>query len=317
MTVKPASTDQKKATLYAIVSVLLWSTVASAFKISLKTLTYVELLLMSAPVSTLALFLIILLQKKIVRLRNLEFKDVLFSFSMGFLSPFLYYLCIFKAYELLPAQQAQPLNLIWGIVIVILSIPILKQKVTIRTFMAIVISFSGVVIISTEGYLSLLKIKSPLGVSLALGSSILWSLYWLINTRDKQDPIIRLFLNFCFGTFFITLFYIISAPFRMPPAPGFIGAVYVGLFEMGLTFYFWLKALKLTRTTAQVSILIYIMPFISLIFIHLVVGETILFSSLAGLVLIVGGIMMEQVPTLKLMKKKISGSGLRPSIFLR
>lgn len=291
--------DQKKATIYALMSVLLWSTVASAFKISLKTLTFIELLVFSAPVSTLSLFAIILFQKKYHRLKTLRARDIYLSLGMGFLSPFLYYLCIFKAYSLLPAQLAQPLNLVWGIVIVILSIPILKQRVTPRTYAAILISFSGVVVISTEGQLGSLTIKNPLGVALALGSSLLWSLYWLINTRDNQDPIIRLFLNFCFGTLFITLFHVLFSPLRFPPVTGLIGAAYVGLFEMGLTFYFWLKALKLTRTTAQVSILIYIMPFISLIFIHLVVGEKILFSSLAGLTLIVGGILLEQFPALR------------------
>jgi drug/metabolite transporter (DMT)-like permease len=78
------------------------------------------------------------------------------------------------------------------------------------------------------------------------------------------------------------------------PLAGIAGAAYAGIFEMGLTFYFWLKALKLSATTARVSILIYLMPFISLVLIHLVVGETILFSSVAGLVLIVGGIVLEQ-----------------------
>ena len=92
------------------------------------------------------------------------------------------------------------------------------------------------------------------------------------------------------------------SPLRFPPVEGLIGAGYVGIFEMGLTFYFWLKALKLSETTAKVSILIYIMPFISLILIHFVVGETILLSSIAGLILIVSGILGENYPIL--IKKK-------------
>ncbi|MCK4835422.1 MAG: DMT family transporter [Candidatus Aminicenantes bacterium] len=312
MEIRATRPDQKKAYFFALLSILCWSTVASAFKISLRTLTYIELLIISAFVSTIVLFIIIMAQKKAASLKALKRDDILLSLFMGFLNPFLYYLCVFKSYSLLPAQQAQPLNLIWGIVIVIFSIPILKQKVKIHTFIAILISFMGVIIISTEGHLTFLKIKSPLGVALALGSSIFWSVYWLINTKDKQDPIIRLFLNFCFGTFFIILFFILFHPFRMPPIRGMIGATYVGLFEMGLTFYFWLKALKLSQTTAKVSILIYIMPFISLIFINLFVGEKILFSSIAGLVLIVGGIMLEQYDNLKVILKKNPKKRLPP-----
>jgi drug/metabolite transporter (DMT)-like permease len=277
--------------------------VASVFKLTLYYLSFVELLMFSALVSTLVLFLILVFQKKIKSLKNLKKQDYLLSVVMGILSPFLYYLFVLKAYSLLPAQQAQPLNLIWGIVIVIFSIPLLKQKMRVRTLLALLVSFLGVVILSTEGNFSFLQIKSPLGVGLALGSSIFWALYWLINTKDKTDPVIRLFLNFCFGTLYIIVYMFVFFPFRIPPVEGLIGAGYVGIFEMGLTFYFWLKALKLSETTAKVSILIYIMPFISLILIHFVVGEKILFSSIAGLILIVSGIINENYPDL--VKQKI------------
>jgi len=291
--------NQKRAYFFAFLSIFFWSTVASAFKLTLQSLTYVELLYLSTLVSTIVLFMILLLQKKIRELKKLNWRDYVLSLFMGFLSPFLYYLFVFKAYSLLPAQQAQPLNLIWGIVIVIFAVPILGQKLRLRTLLSITISFAGVIIISTEGNFFLFKIKSPLGVGLALGSSILWSLYWLINTRDKRDPLIRLFLNFCFGSMMVLIFLLLFHPLRMPPLRGIGGAAYIGLFEMGLTFYFWLIALKLSETTAKVSILIYIMPFVSLVFIHLLVGEKILFASFAGLLLIVAGIIMEHIPGLR------------------
>lgn len=291
--------DQKKAYLYAMLAVLAWSTVATAFKISLRHLNFVELLLIASFSSTICLFFILTVQKKIPLLKSLRKTDFLYSFVLGSLNPFLYYLIVFKAYALLPAQQAQPLNLIWGVVIVILSAPILKQKIRSRTLIALLISFSGVVIISTEGNFSHLHIKSPLGVGLALGSSLIWSLYWLLNTKDKLDPLIRLFLNFCCGTVFTFLFLISFYPIRIPAAAGILGAVYSGIFEMGITYYVWLKAMKLSRTTAGISILIYIMPFISFVFIHLFVGEEILLASVFGLVLIVAGILFQKLDEFK------------------
>ena len=75
---------------------------------------------------------------------------------------------------------------------------------------------------------------------------------------------------------------------------GLAGVVYVGFFEMGLTFIVWSKALELSSTTAKVSNLIYLSPFISLIFIRTIVGEEILPSTVIGLVLIVGGILLQR-----------------------
>jgi drug/metabolite transporter (DMT)-like permease len=73
------------------------------------------------------------------------------------------------------------------------------------------------------------------------------------------------------------------------PGEGLLGAAYVGTFEMGLTFVLWLKALRLSRTTAQVGNLIFLSPLLSLVLIHFLVGEEIFPSTLVGLVLILAG----------------------------
>ena len=80
----------------------------------------------------------------------------------------------------------------------------------------------------------------------------------------------------------------------MPGRAGLIGTLYVAAFEMAFAFVFWLQALKLARNTAQVSSLIFLTPFCSLIVIHFVVGEALYTSTLVGLVLIVGGIAGEK-----------------------
>jgi drug/metabolite transporter (DMT)-like permease len=80
---------------------------------------------------------------------------------------------------------------------------------------------------------------------------------------------------------------------------GLFGATYVGIFEMGITFVIWLKALKFSKTTAHVSNLIYLSPFLSLVFIYLFVGEQILLSTVIGLILIVVGIFIQQYSSLK------------------
>jgi drug/metabolite transporter (DMT)-like permease len=81
---------------------------------------------------------------------------------------------------------------------------------------------------------------------------------------------------------------------HIPDYRGLLGSAYVGFFEMGITFALWLRALKLSRTTAQVSNLVYAAPFLSLGVISLVVGEKILASTLIGLVFIVTGILLQR-----------------------
>jgi drug/metabolite transporter (DMT)-like permease len=285
---------QKKAYLYAVLTVLLWSTVASAFKITLRYLNFIQLLFYASFVSMAVLFLILLLQGKLQDLGKFSKREYIASALLGFLNPFFYYTILFKAYSLLPAQEAQPLNWTWPIMLVLLSIVILKQPIGLLNVIAIFISFSGVFVISTHGDVLSFKFTNLPGALLALSSSIIWALFWIYNIRDRRDEVVKLFLNFCFGFLYTLAAVSVTGQFYWPPLPGLLGVVYVGLFEMGITFVLWLKALQLSKTTAQVSNLVYAAPFLSLFFIHFIVGEEILFSTVVGLVLIISGVILQQ-----------------------
>jgi drug/metabolite transporter (DMT)-like permease len=287
--------NQKIAYLYALGTVLLWSTVASAFKISLRYLDIIQLLFYASITSTVTFFIYLLFSKKLNLLKILSRKDYLRSALLGFLNPFLYYVILLKAYSLLPAQQAQPINFIWPITLVLLSIPLLNQKIRPRDILAVTISFVGVLIISTRADFLGFKFTSPVGVLLALGSTVIWALFWIYNVKDTRDEAVRLFLNFAFGSAFILLSMLLFTKVKIPGLKGALGAVYIGLFEMGVTFLLWLKALKLSKTTAHVTNLIFLTPFLSLLVISIAVGEKILLSTVIGLIFIVGGIILQKL----------------------
>jgi len=287
--------DQSKAYLYGIATVLLWSTVASAFKLSLRYLDYTQLQLYASIVSLFALMVILVLERKIKLLFSYSSKQYLRSMLLGFLNPFLYYLVLLKAYDLLPAQEAQPLNYTWAITLAILSIPLLKQKIGLKDIVAMLVSYSGVYVISTHGDVTSFHFSNPFGVALALGSTFIWAFFWIYNTTDDRDPVAGLFLSFLFGLPWVLVFRLLfSTGWGLPPL-GLLGAAYVGLFEMGVTFVLWLNALKLSESTAKVGNLIFLSPFLSLVFIHFFVGEDILASTFIGLVLIIAGILVQQI----------------------
>ncbi|MHC4112298.1 MAG: DMT family transporter [Planctomycetota bacterium] len=286
---------QKRAYLYACVAVLLWSTIASAFKISLRHVDVLILLFYASVVASVFLFLYLLFLQKLKLLIAFTGRDYLRSALLGFLNPFLYYAVLLKAYSILKAQEAVTLNFIWPIMLVLLSIPILHQKIKPRSILAIIISFLGVFVIATEGDVLGFRFTNTVGVLLASGSSVIWALFWIYNVKDKHDEAVRLFVNFAFGTVFIFISILLFSELKFPNRYGFIGAVYVGLCELGITFLVWLKALRLSKTTAQVTNLIYLVPFFALVLISiLIVEEKILLSTVIGLLLIVAGIILQR-----------------------
>jgi len=295
--------NQSKAYIYAVLTVLLWSTVATAFKIALKQFDFINFVCFSSLTAALVLLVIIVIGGKWRELMRTTGRDLIKSAMLGFLNPFAYYLVLFKAYDILPAQEAQPLNYVWPIMLVLISIPMLKQKISWMSLLAIIISFVGVLVISTHGNLLEMKFTNGTGAALALGSSLIWAFFWIFNMKDKRDETIKLFLSFAFGFVFSMIACIIFSKPSFNFTVSALAVVYSGLFEMGITFLLWSKALKYSSTTAKVSNFIFASPFLSLIGIYFVVGEKIMESTIIGLVLIVSGIVLQQYAGRKVILK--------------
>ncbi len=285
--------SQKKAYIFAITAVVLWSTVATAFKLTLKWLSFIDMLFWASLTSTLYLAVMVLISENHSALkatRNPFEKSII----MGFLNPFLYYLVLFKAYSLLPAQIAQPLNYTWPITLVVIGAIFLHRPLHLRGILALLISFLGVVVISGAFNSGESQHFSTAGIILAIGSAFIWAFYWVFTLSDGRPPDVRLFMNFAVGTIFVAvLAFSLSSPLTSP-WQGIVGSIYIGIFEMGATFFVWLKALEYAEDQAPVANLIYLSPFISLIFIHLVLGERILATTVVGLLLILLGIIVQK-----------------------
>ncbi|HAM11613.1 MAG: hypothetical protein A2X05_00750 [Bacteroidetes bacterium GWE2_41_25] len=288
----------KLSYIYAGLAVFFWATVPTAFKISLGELNILTMLTIASITSALVLMAVVIVQKKTGLLKLSSGRELLNSAILGFINPFIYYLILLKAYSLLPGQVAQPLNMIWPIILVFLSVPLLGQKIQRKSFVALIISFIGVYVISSQGRLLHPGNANLTGVLLASGSSVFWAFYFILNVRDKRDEAVKLLLNFLFGSAYLVIAMILTGKWHEAIGlKGIIAAVYIGVFEMGITFLFWLKALKMAKTTDKVSNLVYLAPFFSLVFLHFIIHEPIWFTTPIGLFLIIAGIFVQSYKT--------------------
>jgi drug/metabolite transporter (DMT)-like permease len=287
--------NQRKAYLLAALSVMCWSTIAVAFKTTLRFTDPFQIVFIASLVSWLTFALIAIFRNGIRALiGGIKMKDLLRSAMLGFLNPFFYYIVLIHAYDMISAQEAMTLNYIWPIVLALLSVPMLGQKLGLASLVAMVISFAGIVVIATRGEFASLSFSGLYGNFLAAGSSIIWALYWILNLKDKREIPTAMALNFFFGTLYAFAALLIFSTPAAIPVRGWLGGTYLGLFEMGITFLLWLSALKFSRKTYLVSQFIFISPFLSLIWIRVVLGEPLLRSTILGLVLVLSGIFIQQ-----------------------
>lgn len=296
--------------LLGLVAVLLWSTVATAFKLALAQLTPFELVTIASVTSVFIFFALLAVQGRLGETLRLGKQRWRFYAVVGALNPGIYYWVLFAAYDRLPAQQAQAINYTWAIAMALLAVPILKQKLRLRELVAMTVAYSGVFIIATGGHWNLAETQWD-GVGLALVSTVLWASYWLANTKNTDAPIPALFWCFCWGVIWLLIALLLQyglptegvRPFANIDGYGLLAALYVGIFEMGLTFLIWLTAMRTAEKAASVSMLIFLSPFISLLFIYAILNETIQITTLVGLVLICTGLLLQRERRDKPVKK--------------
>ena len=284
----------RRAVKLGLGAVMLWSTVATAFSLSLQYLTPLQLVTLATVISWCFFAIRLSAPERRSALRVTSSKARATGLLVGWLNPGLYYLVLFAAYDRLPAQEAMAINYSWGITLALLAAPLLRQHLSAGALLAACISYGGILVIATRGAPLSLDFAQPLGVGLALLSTVLWSLYWVINARLSLDPEVNLFLNFSGALpLLLALLWWSNTPF--PTLwQGWAGGLYVGLFEMGLAFVLWMGAMKATTSTLRISSLIFLSPPLSLVLIWVIAGEPVKAYTLIGLVLILLGLWLQR-----------------------
>ena len=266
--------QDREAMLYGLGAVALWSTVATAFKLALEQMSPLELVWLAALVSWLLIGVLMWRQGKLREALTTGWRGGWrTALWAGLMNPVGYYLVLFGAYARLPGQEAMALNYTWALAMAFLAVPILAQRLTRIDVAAGLIAYAGVWTIATRGEI--------FDVAFA-------------------DPLVAQWQNFSIALPVLTLLVAFGPGFG-----NFIGAsanpqaltagIYVGLCEMGIAFVLWQLAVHKVSRTAKVSNLIFLSPPISLTLLHFIVGEPILTSTLAGLVLILAGLGLQQL----------------------
>jgi drug/metabolite transporter (DMT)-like permease len=280
--------------IYVAFVVLFWSSTAAVGKLLLADLASINLLFIINLLATSALFTIVLLQGKIGLIPVLKIRDYLTFSYMGFLGVFLYTLLLFEALKIMSAQEAFILNYLWPIIVVILSAVILGEKLTTRKIIGVFFSFLGVFIIITAGdplSLSYTNLRGSLYVLLA---AVSYGLFSVMGKKLNYDGYLSMMFYYFFGTVFSSIPVLVQASFPRLTLTQILGVLWLGVFANGLAFVLWFQALKYGDTTLMSNI-VFLTPFLSLVYAYLLLGEKIIVTSVIGLTLIVIGILVQSM----------------------
>lgn len=282
----------KKEYIYAIISVLLWSTTATVTKLLLGNLDSMQILLLGSLFAVIFLFIINYIKGNLKEIKNYKLKDYFKIFIIGILGTFLYNLFLYLGINTMQASQAFIINYLWPIMTVIFACIILKEKITIRKIIAIIISFIGVIIVSSNGNLLNIEKSSIIGTIYCIFGAISYGLFSVLNKKQNYNKYTSMML-FYLSSFCISLIYCLCAKKTfIPETNQFLGLLWIGVFTKAIAFTTWALALE-KGDTARISNIAYITPFISLVWTSVILREKLSIYSVLGLVIIILGIFIQ------------------------
>lgn len=278
---------------YTLVTILIWATTAAVSKLTFESMPFASFLFWMTLFCVFGLFVILLFQRKLYLLKSYTLKEHVWLFLLGALSMFLYNLFYFLSIESGSAAQANILNYTWPLWIVIFSVIILKEKAGLRTFLGILLSFAGIVIVVTRFDFASFASASFKPILFALLGAAFWGLFCVLSKKVKFEAFSSMFFYSLYGLLLVFVYALLKNAISIPSFSGIIGTFYVGAITTGVGFAFWIKALASGKTSI-VANLAYLTPFLSLVFIYFLVGEKMHLMQLVGLVVIVLGILVQK-----------------------
>lgn len=282
----------KKEYLYAGLSIFLWSTTATVTKLLLSTLNSMQILVVSSLFAFIFLLIINLIKGNLKELKNYKIKDYLQIAVIGVLGTFLYNLFLYLGIDTLEASQAFIINYLWPIMTVLFACIILKEKMTTRKLIAIILSFVGVIVVTANGNLLNIQKSSIIGALYCVIAAISYGLFSVLNKQKNYNKYVSMML-FYLVSFIISLIYILCSKSNfILEGNQLIGLLWIGIFTSATAFTSWALALE-KGDTAKISNLAYITPFLSLVWTALILKENLKIYSLIGLIIIVLGIFIQ------------------------
>jgi drug/metabolite transporter (DMT)-like permease len=208
------------------------------------------------------------------------------TLALGIYGLFAYHFLLFMALRTAPAVEANLVNYLWPLLIVVLA-PVVLRGFTLhlRHVLAALAGFAGAAIAILGGRDA--GGTWSWGYALALGAAFIWSTYSLMTRRVTPFPTSAIGLfGLVSGLLALGCHAMFEPAAQLAPRDWLL-LVVVGLGPLGAAFFLWDKALKL-GDPRQIGILSYITPFASTLLLMLVTHRMPTWSILVSALLIIG-----------------------------
>lgn len=276
--------------------VVIWGVNFSVAKIALLHVTPLQFNVLRFPMAALLLFIVLKLRGELRLPTRAELPRVI---GIGVLGNMVYQLCFIFGLDHTSASNAALLLAGTPIITALLSAALGHEHVPVRTWIGVVCTFLGIVLIVTGGrHGNGGNQDSLIGDLLMLGATLAWAGY-TVGSRplvDKHGPVLVTAWTLWIGAIGLVL---LGLPDMMRldvmalSKQTWAAIIYAGVLSIGLGYMFWyygVSELGNTRTSTYGNLT----PVVAVLGAWIVLGEAPLLAQLVGAAIIIGGVTIAQ-----------------------
>lgn len=280
----------KKEYWLAAYTIFCWGTLPAVTKLTLTSISNMQVLFASSVIAAICLYLYLLFSGRIKLFRSLSRADLWQLIGLGFLGNFLYSAFYYASLRVLPSADACTINYLWPMIATACAAIILHEKIKAAEWLAILLSFSGVVIISTKG--SSLMMQNVQGVLLCVAGAVCYSIFNVLNKKKGMDQLLCTALYFTVTAICSTPFLFVGEDIAPMSGATWAGMLWLGIFIDALAIFAWGAALQMSEV-GILSNLAYLTPVVAMIVSYLTLGEPIEGYAVIGMLLVLGGCLLQ------------------------
>jgi drug/metabolite transporter (DMT)-like permease len=211
---------------------------------------------------------------------------------IGVYGLFGYHFMLFLALQTAPAVEANLVNYLWPLLIVLLS-PIFTKSLSLnfRYVLAAISGFAGAVLAITSGGSGFGFSSMEVGYFFALAAAVIWATYSLATTKVPRFPTPAIGLFALASGVLAIGAHLLFEPAASIRTADWLLLLVLGVGPLGGAFYLWDAALKI-GDPRRIGLLAFLTPLLSTALLLVVSGNSLSWQLLLATGLIVGGALL-------------------------
>ena len=283
--------NQSLAFLLSLGNVAIWSVNPAVLKIFSNSFPPLQLICAGMGIAVAFYLAVLAVRKEVKGLLSFPRRVIALSCAQGALL-FLYYWVFLTAYKYISPQLVVPISNTWTLLFAVVSPVLLRQRISRKEIFWIAFAYMGVLLSLCGAQFS--GMLHPFGLACACACPVIFMLYWLLNTWNPLSQEQNFFLCFLVS-FLLSAATLLSQGDAVTLSwEGAAACLYMGFLEFSVPYFLLGMAFRLAESASRIATLELCIPFCSLIFIWLLLGESILWTTPVSLAIILFGIVMQQ-----------------------